>query len=59
MTWPCMPLKDGAPAESSCIQFQPEEKVWLFTLHDRARVLWLGPAAPHYLHGGDESADRI
>ena len=28
------------------------------TSHDRARVLWLGPAAPHNLHGGDESADR-
>ena len=32
MTWPRVPLKDVAPAESSCIQFQPEEKVWLLTL---------------------------
>ena len=35
MTWPHVPLKDGTPAESSCIKFQPEEKVWLLTLHDR------------------------
>jgi hypothetical protein len=32
MTWPHVPLKDGAPAESSCMQFQPEEKVWSLTL---------------------------
>jgi transcriptional antiterminator Rof (Rho-off) len=32
MTWPRVPLKDVAPAESSCMQFQPEEKVWLLTL---------------------------
>ena len=29
------------------------------TSHDRTRVLWLGPAAPHNLHGGDKSADRV
>ena len=29
------------------------------TSHDHARVLWLDPAAPRNVHGGDESADRV